>query len=94
MQSPMQPEQIPDEARVYLAALEAQKEHPLVASHFFQVTWFTWFVAKEGKVEFYALEFRVGLNVALIWNDGEGNWKVELRTKDGVLLHEERFTVR
>jgi hypothetical protein len=23
-----------------------------------------------------------------------GDWKVELRTKDGILLHEERFVVR
>jgi Protein of unknown function (DUF2914)/Tetratricopeptide repeat len=27
-------------------------------------------------------------------NDSAGNWKVELRTKDGTLLHEERFAVR
>ncbi len=27
-------------------------------------------------------------------NRGGGNWRVELRTKDGVLLHEERFVVR
>jgi hypothetical protein len=27
-------------------------------------------------------------------NRGTGNWRVELRTKDGVLLHEERFVVR
>jgi hypothetical protein len=27
-------------------------------------------------------------------NRGAGNWRVELRTKDGVLLHEERFVVR
>jgi hypothetical protein len=26
--------------------------------------------------------------------DGPGDWRVELRTKDGVLLHEERFVVR
>ena len=27
-------------------------------------------------------------------NRGTGDWRVELRTKDGVLLHEERFVVR
>jgi hypothetical protein len=27
-------------------------------------------------------------------NRGTGNWRVELRTKEGVLLHEERFVVR
>ena len=27
-------------------------------------------------------------------SDSTGNWRVELRTEDGVLLHEERFTVR
>jgi hypothetical protein len=25
---------------------------------------------------------------------GSGEWRVELRTRDGVLLHEERFTVQ
>ena len=27
-------------------------------------------------------------------SDSLGDWKVELRSEDGVLLHEERFTVR
>jgi hypothetical protein len=27
-------------------------------------------------------------------NQGAGDWRVELRTKDGALLHEERFVVR
>ena len=27
-------------------------------------------------------------------NQGAGDWRVELRTRDGVLLHEERFVVR
>jgi hypothetical protein len=27
-------------------------------------------------------------------NQGAGEWRVELRTRDGVLLHEERFVVR
>ena len=27
-------------------------------------------------------------------NQGAGDWKVELRTRDGILLHEERFVVR
>jgi hypothetical protein len=26
--------------------------------------------------------------------DGSGDWRVEVRTTDGVLLHEERFVVR
>ena len=26
--------------------------------------------------------------------EGSGEWRVELRTRDGALLHEERFTVR
>jgi len=73
-QFPVQPEQVSDEARVYLAALESQKGHPLVASHFYQVTHFTWHLATQGKVEFYALEFRVGPRAAMVWNDGEGHW--------------------
>ena len=27
-------------------------------------------------------------------NQGAGDWRVELRTRDGVLLHEERFVIR
>jgi hypothetical protein len=26
--------------------------------------------------------------------DGTGDWRVELRSRDGALLHEERFAVR
>lgn len=73
-QFPVPPEQVSDEARVYLAALSSQKDHPLVASHFHQVTHFTWHVATQGAIEFYALEFRAGAKAALIWNDGEGHW--------------------
>ena len=31
---------------------------------------------------------------ATVDNQGAGDWKVELRTRDGILLHEERFVVR
>lgn len=67
-------EPVCDEARLYLAALDAQRDHPLVRDHFLQVTRFTWFVATQGTVEFYALEFRVGSAAALVWNDGQGHW--------------------
>jgi hypothetical protein len=68
------PEQVPEEARVYLDAMRMNEDHPFVAAHFSQVTWFSWHLAGQGKVEFYALEFRAGLHAALIWNDGEGHW--------------------
>jgi len=31
---------------------------------------------------------------SIMTGDSAGNWRVELRTEDGVLLHEERFSVR
>ena len=71
---PISPDQAPEEARVYLDAMRMNQDHPFVAAHFSQVTWFSWHVAKQGKIEFYALEFRCGLHAALIWNDGEGHW--------------------
>src|SRR3954451_4944763 len=67
------PDQSPEEARVYLDAMRANEDHPFVAAHFSQVTWFSWHVAGQGKVEFYALEFRAGLHSALIWNYGQGH---------------------
>ena len=51
----------------------------------------------------HAVELRVQANGAagyrsysrnLMKSDSVGNWKVELRSEDGVLLHEERFAVR
>jgi len=68
------PDQSPEEARVYLDAMRANEDHPFVAAHFSQVTWFSWNVAGQGKIEFYALEFRAGQHAALIWNDSEGHW--------------------
>ena len=68
------PEQVPEEARVYVDAMRMNEDHPFVAAHFSQVTWFSWHAVGQGKVEFYALEFRAGLHAALIWNDGEGHW--------------------
>jgi hypothetical protein len=31
-------------------------------------------VPNHGQVDFFALEFRVGQQSALIWQDGQGNW--------------------
>ena len=51
----------------------------------------------------HAVELRVQANEAagyrsysrnLMKSDSVGNWKIELRSEDGVLLHEERFAVR
>jgi hypothetical protein len=71
---PITPEQVPEEARQYLDAIQAQQEHPFVKQCFFQVTWLALLVPNHGQVEFFALEFRDGQHAALIWNDGRGNW--------------------
>src|ERR1700704_1649614 len=72
------PDEIPEEARYYLTALQGHQGHPFVQTHFFQVTSLAWEVPDHGLVEFFALEFRVGLHAALIWTDGHywgaGKW--------------------
>ena len=67
-------DQMPEEARQYMAAIQAHQRHPFVQRHFFQVTWLSLLVPNHGPVEFFALEFHNGLNAALIWQDGQGNW--------------------
>jgi hypothetical protein len=67
-------EQVPEEARMYMAALQPHHDHPFVRRHFHQVTWLSFMVPGNGQVDFFALEFRVGQEAALIWADGQGNW--------------------
>jgi hypothetical protein len=71
---PASPEQVPEEARMYLAALRPHHEHPFVRQHFHQVTWLSFTVPGHGQIDFFALEFHVGREAALIWADGRGNW--------------------
>src|SRR5579872_6854748 len=71
---PVSPDQMPEEARQYMAAIQAHQGHPFVQRHFFQVTWLSLLVPNHGPVQFFALEFRNGLSAALIWQDGQGNW--------------------
>jgi hypothetical protein len=71
---PVSPGQIPEEARQYMAALQQHQDHPFVQRHFFQVTWLSLIVPNHGQVDFFVLEFRVGQQSALIWQDGQGNW--------------------
>src|SRR5262245_62023541 len=71
---PISPEQVPEEARQYLAVIQAHQDHPFVNSHFHQVTWLSWVVPGHGQVSFFALEFRDGCSAALSWQDGAGNW--------------------
>jgi hypothetical protein len=73
-EGPVSPEQVPEEARQYLAALQPHLDHPFVREHFHQVTWLSLAVPGHGPVDFFALEFRAGDQAALIWQDGEGNW--------------------
>lgn len=71
---PVSPEQIPEEARQYILAIQSHEAHPLVRQHFHQVTWLTLTVPGQGNVNFFALEFRIGRSAALVWEDGQGNW--------------------
>ncbi len=71
---PVSPDQIPAEVRDYMAALQQCHDHPFVQHYFHQVTWLSVSVPDHGQVDFYALEFRMGIRAAMIWQDGEGNW--------------------
>lgn len=70
----MSPEQIPEEARMYMAALQPHLNHPFVRQNFQQVTSLALITPGHGRADFFALEFRVGNEAALIWSDGRGNW--------------------
>ncbi len=61
---------------MYMAALQPHQDHPFVRRRFRQVTWLSFVVPSHGQVDFFALEFRVGKEAALIWADGQGNWGV------------------
>jgi hypothetical protein len=71
---PVSPEHVPEEARMYMAALQQYQNDPFVQQHFYQVTWLSLMVPGRGQVDFFALEFRAGRQAALIWQDGQGNW--------------------
>jgi hypothetical protein len=73
---PVSEEQVPEEARQYLAAIQQYRDHPFVQRHFFQVTWISLVVPGHGQVSFFALEFRAGRDAALVWQDEQGHWGV------------------
>ena len=73
---PVTPDQVPEEARMYMSALQPHQDHPFVRQHFHQVTWLSFVVPHHGQTDFFALEFRVFRESALIWADGHGNWGV------------------
>lgn len=71
---PVSPEEVPEEARMYMAALQPHEDHPFVRQHFHQVTRLSLALPGGGQADFFALEFRVGQEAALIWADGQGSW--------------------
>jgi hypothetical protein len=71
---PVSLDQVPEEARDYLLAIQEHQDHPAVQQYFYQVT-LCYLAAPDGRwVPFFVIEFRDGLNAALVWNDGQGNW--------------------
>jgi hypothetical protein len=78
---PVSPEQVPEEARMYMAALQPHQDHPFVRRHFYQVTWISFVVPDHGQVDFFALEFRVGEEAALIWAWLAGNSRKRSRCR-------------
>jgi hypothetical protein len=71
---PVSLEHMPEEVQMYMAALQPHHGHPFVRDHFHQVTHLSFVVPGRGQADFFALEFRVGQDAALIWSDGMGNW--------------------
>lgn len=71
---PLSPEQVPEQARMYMTALQPHHDHPFVQKHFFQVTCLKLVDPKRGQADFFVLEFRVGQKAALIWTDWHGDW--------------------
>lgn len=71
--TPISPDQLPEEARQYLLALQEQQDHPLVRDHFYMVTWLT-LITSGKQASFFTPEFRDGLVTALVWRAEDGNW--------------------
>ncbi|MFO0967538.1 MAG: hypothetical protein U0793_18420 [Gemmataceae bacterium] len=68
-------DQVPEKARHLLAVIKAFGRDPFVERHFYQVTQMSLNTSLGEKAEFFALEFRVGKNAVLIWNDAQGRWR-------------------
>jgi hypothetical protein len=68
-------DQVPEKARHLLAVVEAYRREPFIAQHFHQVTWLSLNTSLGERGDFFALEFRSGKNVALLWSDAQGNWR-------------------
>jgi hypothetical protein len=70
----LNPEQIPAEVRLYMAELQPHFALPFVQRHFRQITCLSFVTPDQKAVDFFALEFRVAQEAALIWTDGRGQW--------------------
>jgi len=72
--NPINPTQLPEEARRYLAVVQEHDRHPFVMEFFRQVAWLRIGPAADQLTDLFLIEFRDGLNTAFIWQDEHANW--------------------
>ena len=56
------------------ALIEANRDHPLVSGHFFQVAIISILAPNGSEATLFLPDVRDGLFAALFWDDAEGNW--------------------
>ena len=71
---PINPEDVPEEARRYLAVVKQHENHPFVRQYFWQVAWLKVGATRDQLLDLHMIEFRDGLRTAFIWRDEQGNW--------------------
>ena len=71
---PIPPDQVPEPVRLYMAELRPHFGSAFVQRHFRQITCLSFVAPDQPPADFFALEFRVGQEAALIWTDGQGRW--------------------
>jgi len=67
-------DQVPGEVRFYMGALQPHLAQPFVQKHFRQITCLKMISPSQEEVDFFALEFHISLEAALIWTDGDDQW--------------------
>ena len=71
---PVNSETVPEDARRMFALIEANRDHPLVSGHFFQVAIISILAPNGSEATLFLPDVRDGLFAALFWDDAEGNW--------------------
>src|SRR5688572_24404773 len=68
------PADVPEDARRYLAVVQQHDAHPFVRQYFWQVALLKVGATHESLADMPLIEFRDGRRTAFIWDDPQGNW--------------------